>query len=53
MSKKKQHRKQCILDATQYHNESPNLAQDEYTKNLSISVSTLAHWEAQGNYQKK
>lgn len=45
--KNKQHTKQFKLDAVIYRKEHPDLTQTECAKNLGISVSTLAKWEAQ------
>ena len=47
MSKRKQHSKQFKLDAVNYRKEHPDLTQTECAKNLGISLTTLARWEAQ------
>lgn len=45
--KNKQHTKQFKLDAVNYRKEHPDLTQAECAKNLGISITTLARWEAQ------
>ena len=45
--KSTQHNKQFKLDALKYVNEHPDLTQEEYCKNLGISLSTLARWQTQ------
>ena len=48
MSRQKAHHtKQFKLDAINYRKEHPDLTQVECAKNLGISVSSLARWEAQ------
>ena len=46
-SNRNHHSKQFKLDAVNYRNEHPDLAQVECAKNLGIGVSTLAKWESQ------
>ena len=45
--KNKQHTKQLKLDAVNYCKEHPDFTQTECAKNLGISITTLAIWEAQ------
>lgn len=45
--KKTHHIKQFKLDAINFRKEHPALTQVDCAKNLGISVSTLARWEAQ------
>ena len=45
--KNKQHDKQFKLDAVRYVKEHPDLTQVECSKNLGISITTLARWLSQ------